>query len=460
MGIAAAWLLIQTIAMLGSCAQISAPTGGPRDSLPPVLLKADPAIKAVNVQNNKITFTFNEYVEVKEALTNVLVSPLPKNNPSVDYRLRTVTVKLKDTLLPNTTYSINFGNAIVDINEGNALRNFTYVFSTGNTIDSLTFSGKVLLAETGKPDSTLMAMLYRNAVDSTVQKQRPNYVARLNGNGEFTFVNLPAGEFMLYALKDADGGKTYNVKSELFAFTNKPIKVGADSSTTLFAFAEVKENNEKDKPGAAADAPPANDKKLRYNATVSNTTQDLEGSAALLFNRPLKEFQPGAVSLTDSNHNALAAATIKLDSTAKTVSVQYPWQENTVYKLIVTNSLLADSTGNRLAKSDTIRFMSKKESDYGNLVLRFANIDLSLNPVLQFVQGENLVASYPVTAKEWKQKRFKPGEYDVRILYDANKDGKWTPGNYTKKLQPEKVIPLPQKIAIRANWDNERDINL
>ena len=207
------------------CGQVGMPTGGPKDSIPPRLVSASPALNSVNVKDNKITLTFNEYVDLKEAQTNVLISPLPKKQPAIDFKLKTVTVKLKDTLLPNTTYSINFGSSIVDNNEGNPFKNFTHVFSTGNQIDSFTLTGKVILAENGKHDSTLIAMLYRKTDDSAVQKNRPDYVARLSGDGSFTFVNLPAGSFNIYALKDNDGGKTYNSKKEMFAFAEAPVSI-------------------------------------------------------------------------------------------------------------------------------------------------------------------------------------------------------------------------------------------
>ena len=131
----------------------------------------------------------------------------------------------------------------VDNNEGNPLKDFTYVFSTGNTIDSLTLSGKVIIAETGKADSTIIAMLYRNADDSAVQKRKPDYIARLNGDGSFNFINLPAGNFKIYALKDGDGGKTYNSKKELFAFADAAITVSAKTEPVLlYASAEEKES--------------------------------------------------------------------------------------------------------------------------------------------------------------------------------------------------------------------------
>ncbi|HNH22545.1 MAG TPA: Ig-like domain-containing protein, partial [Ferruginibacter sp.] len=215
------------------CAQIGMPTGGPKDTLAPRLTSASPAINSVNVTGNKVTLSFNEYIELKDPQTNVLISPFPKKQPQIDYKLRTVTVKLKDTLMPNTTYSINFGNAIVDVNEGNAYKNFTYVFSTGNSIDSLMLDGKVLIAETGKADSTLIAMLYRNADDSSVQKRKPDYITRLSGDGSFSFLNLPAGTYKVYALKDGDGAKTYNSKKEIFAFANEDIIVSATNNPVM-----------------------------------------------------------------------------------------------------------------------------------------------------------------------------------------------------------------------------------
>jgi len=179
-------VVIYFISITGTgCAQIGAPTGGPRDSLPPELVNALPKLMTTNFKGNKIILNFNEYIDVQDVSTNLLVSPFPKTNPTVDYKLKTVTVKLKDSLIDNTTYTINFGNAIKDNNEGNPFRNFTYVFSTGKTIDSLQISGNVIIAQTGKADSTIIALLYRNADDSAVQKIKPNYIAKLDSSFYF-----------------------------------------------------------------------------------------------------------------------------------------------------------------------------------------------------------------------------------------------------------------------------------
>ena len=437
------------------CGQIGMPTGGPKDSIPPRLVSASPKLNSTNVTGNKITLNFNEYVDLKEPQTNVLISPLPKKQPSIDFKLRTVTVKLKDSLLPNTTYSINFGNAIVDNNEGNPLKDFVYVFSTGNQIDSLTLSGKVIIAETGKVDSTLMALLYRKTDDSAVQKRKPDYIAKLSGDGSFTFVNLRAGSFNIYALKDGDGGKTYNSKKEIFAFADAPVTISEKTEPViLYASALEKENN------SLKTTKRVLSKKLQYTVAAGLQDQDLLSPFEISFNNPLKKFEPTKLILRDTNYKPIPATVWAIDSTRTKISLSIKWQEAAEYRLIMDTTALSDSANNHLTKADTIRFTSKQQSDYGNVVLRFSNLDLSKHPVLQFVQGDEIKNSYPLTSLEWSNKFINPGEYEIRILFDDNNNGKWDTGNYSKKLQPEKAITLKDKLAIKANWDNERDIKL
>lgn len=436
------------------CGQVGMPTGGPKDTLPPRLTGASPALKTTNFSGNKITLTFNEYIELKEAQTNVLISPLPKKQPSVDFKLKTVTVKLKDTLLPNTTYSINFGNAIVDNNESNPLKDFVYVFSTGPQIDSFTLSGKVIIAETGKADSTLLAMLYRKADDSTVRKNRPDYIARLSGDGSFKFVNLPAGNFTVYALKDGDGGKTYNSKKEMFAFADAPVTVSENTDPVLLYASALEKENIGAKAGKTVFA-----KRLSYSLP-GGQSQDILMPFELLFNNPLKKFDASKFILRDSNYKPIPDAAWSIDSTRTKVAVSFKWQEAMDYRIIMDTSAVIDSANLHLTKADTIRFTARQESDYGHVVLRFSNLDLSKNPVLQLVQGEEVKKSYPLSATEWSNKFVNPGDYEIRILFDDNKNGKWDHGDYSKKLQPEKVITLKDKLAIKANWDNERDIKL
>jgi len=150
-------LLLLLAAFAGSpgCANIIPPEGGPRDSLAPRAIAVRPADSTRNFSERRITFNFDEYVEVQNVQQNLVVSPLPKNMPIVEAKLKTVTVRIRDTLEPNTTYAFNFTKVIKDVNEGNEVKDFIYVFSTGQTIDSLELTGLVVLAENEKADSTL-----------------------------------------------------------------------------------------------------------------------------------------------------------------------------------------------------------------------------------------------------------------------------------------------------------------
>lgn len=446
-------LLIPKIVVLTSgCAQIVAPTGGPRDTLPPRLVSANPKQPATNFTGNRISLYFDEYVQIQDLQQNLLVSPTPKNNPYIDSKLRSVTIRLRDTLEPNTTYTINLGNSIRDINENNVIKDFSYVFSTGPTIDSLNFSGKVQVAETGKVDSTLIVLLYKNLDDSAVIKQKPKYIARLDGEGNFSFQNLSAGEYKVYALKDVDGSRTYNSKLEMFAFANSSVKVSNNTSAvSLYAYPE-----EKEKPKIAVSA----EKKLRYATKILTQKHDVLTDLSIEFNKPLKNLDKQKIVLTDTLNNIIKDVLITTDSTNKNLLIKTKWVQNADYKLVISKDFATDSTGLSLTKSDTIRFKTKGETDYGIVKLKFLNFDKTKNPVLQFVQNNEVVNSYPLTSEIWNAPLFNPGEYEMRILYDDNKNGIWDIGNFAKKIQPEKVYSIPQKLAVRENFEKDVDIEL
>lgn len=447
------------------CANQIPPTGGPRDSLPPILLTARPLDSSRNFIGKKIVLEFNEFVQLDNPFENLLVSPTPKLNPLVESKLRTVTVTIKDTLEANTTYTIDFGRTIKDINEGNVLNNFRYIFSTGNRIDQNELKGKVILAETGKPDSTLMATLYRKGEDSTVFYEKPRYISRLDSGGNFHFKNLPAGTFYLYAFKDEGKSNRYTSRQQLFAFADQPVYVGdSSSSIILYAF------NEKEAPKPTA--PPrtpgrstsnANaDKRLRLETNLEGGEQDLLKPFEVYFRTaPLKEFDSTKIVFTDEKFNPLPNYKIIRDTNNAKLSIQYPWQENTGYAILVDKDFASDTLGRKLTKNDTLVFRTKREGAYGAVRLRFMNLDLSMNPVLQIVQNDAVVYSHVFTSREFYRKLFVPGEYEMRILFDDNKNGKWDPGNFFEgRKQPEKVMAVTRKLNVKANWDSEIDINL
>ncbi|MEO7801988.1 MAG: Ig-like domain-containing domain, partial [Ginsengibacter sp.] len=412
-----------------------------------------PAENALNFNAKKIVLTFDEYVQLDQVRENLLVSPVPEKDPYVDYKLKTVTIKINDTLSPNTTYSINLGNAVNDVNEKNIYRNLTYTFSTGNYIDSLTLSGNVQLAETGAYDSTLTVLLYNNLIDSAVETQKPRYIAKVDSSGNFYFKHLASGTYNYYALKDGDGNKFYSNPKEIFAFADNTIEVNNDTTRIkLYAFAQ-----EPEKPAPTKQAP---EKKLKYISKVTSEEQDIQSNLVIDFNKKLKTFDSLKILLTDTLNNQLDDYNVSLDTTQKKVTVNYKWQMDSFYRLIILEDFGSDSTGLKLEKTDTLKFKAKGETDYGSLKINFKNLDTSQKTVLQFIKGTDVVKSYKLDNAKWSEQLFDPGEYQIRILYDTNDNGKWDPGDYKLKGQPEIVYPVKQKLSIRANWENERDIEL
>jgi hypothetical protein len=453
-------VFVSIIVIIGSsgCANMIPPTGGPRDSLPPVLVNSAPKDSSNNFTGNRITLSFDEFVTVDNPQENVLVSPTPNNSVNVDSRLRTVTIKLRDTLELATTYSINFGNAIKDVNEGNVLKNFTYVFSTGNVIDQNTFSGRVILAETGKIDTTLIVVLHRNLADSAVAKERPRYITKLDGKGNFEFRNLPIGTFAVYALPN-DYSKRYDDTTKLFAFADNPVKVsGQTPPDTLYAYALAKPAPRT--PAAAPVGRGKQDTRLRFTTNLDGNTQDVLKNLQINFNRKVS-YDSTKILLTDKVFKPVPIYKLIADTNRTTFTIRYAWPAGTDFNLLLDKNAFTDSSGVTLAKSDTIKFVTKKEEEYGSVRVRFKNLDLSKNPVLQLVQNETIVEAIPLTQPQWQRKLFPPGEYDLRILYDANKNGVWDAGKFFgTHIQPERVISLSTNLNIRANWDNEKDITL
>ena len=456
-----------SIAFISGCAQQITPSGGPKDSLPPVLLGAVPADSTRNFKTDKITFYFNEYVQLENVHDNLIVSPTPKIEPVVDSKLRTVTIKIKDTLEANTTYVLNFGNAIKDINEGNITRNFTYLFSTGNSLDSLELSGRVLLAQTGKPDSTLIVMLHRSKDDSAVIKERPRYIAKLDSSGHFRFRNLPAGTFYLYALKDDGGQKKYLSKKQIFGFADQPIQTGnKNEPVSIYAYLEkdtFKTVSSTPAPTLLVkkDKAKEQDKRLKFGNNLTNGSQDLLGNLEFTFPDRLKNFDSSKAQFTDEAFKPLTGYTFSKDSTGMVLTLKYKWKENSAYNLIVDRDFAEDSAGKKIPRTDTLRFRTLKESDYGKMHIIFNNLDQSKKPVLQLMQGETMKLSERLVSKDFNKLLFKPGDYEIKILFDDNGNGVWDTGEFFgKHLQPEKILAIKKPLTIKANWDNETVVEL
>lgn len=452
---------IGALAFTGTgCANIIPPAGGPVDSLPPVLLDATPDDSTTNFRGNRIVLTFDEFVDLQEVQQNLLFTPTFERNPEIMARLRTLTIRMRDSLEANTTYTFDFGNAIKDINEGNILRNFSYTFSTGPRLDSLQIRGRVLLAETGTVDSTLMVVLHNQLDDSAVRKQRPRYVTRLDGNGNFTFRNLPADTFAIYALGDAGGSRRYMSNSQLFAFSNDSLVLPRTGEVTLYAYRET----EPTPPGApgAGTRPSAADRRLVLNTNLAANQQDLLNNLVLTFERPLRTFDSTRIALsTDSVFTPVTAYTARLDTTEKILTLQTAWRPDTRYNLVLDRDFAEDTLGRKLLKTDTLVFNTRAEADYGRISIRVRNVNTVQNPVLQFIQNGKVVFGAPIANGTFSQRLFLPGEYELRVLSDTNRNGVWDPGQFFGvRKQPETVRPIERRISVKAALDNEFEVTL
>jgi hypothetical protein len=456
-------LVLPAWIMNAGCGQPIPPTGGLKDTLPPVFVSAEPRDSAINVKGNRIVIQFNEYIGVERPYENVIVSPVPNSAPQVDGKLKQVIVKLRDTLEPNTTYTIDFGNSIHDINENNILRHFTYTFSTGGHLDSATLYGKARIAETGKADSTLIVVLHRSADDSAIAKEKPRYYTRTNSKGDFLFTGLAEGTYHAFVLKDADNSRKYDQPSEMIGFLDKPVSAGQKEPILLYAFTPEEDRNRKPLFPVKQPAPPPqnkDDKRLKYVNNLENGQQDLLGNFILSFDRPLRRFDSSLISLTDDQFKPLTGYRVHPDSTRTKLMLEFPWKESEKYRVIVQKNLATDSLGNAVARTDTISVTARRESEYASLDLRFSGLDSSLNPVLVLYRNDMMELSRPIDNERIRYRVFHPGDYEIRILYDRNRNGKWDTGDYWKKVQPEKVVSRPQKWSVRANMDNEITVNL
>ena len=178
------WVLLSAT-LIASCASIGNPSGGPRDEDPPRFVRANPAQGSVNVDRKRIDIEFDELVNVKDAFQKVVVSPTSKSVPRVSSLGKKVTVQFNDSLLPNTTYTIDFANSIEDNNENNKLQGFTYSFSTGPTLDTLQISGMVLSADALEPQQGMLVGVYSNLADSAFSTLPFERVAKTDAEADF-----------------------------------------------------------------------------------------------------------------------------------------------------------------------------------------------------------------------------------------------------------------------------------
>ena len=229
--------------MLAACANMGRPEGGPRDELPPVYVRSNPAMGQLNVNNNRIHIDFDENIALDDAMNKIVVSPAQRTTPAISSNGRRLTIELRDTLLPNTTYTIDCADAVKDLNEGNVLDGFAMDFSTGDTIDTLRISGMVFEARTLEPAQGMLVGVYSNLSDTAISTLPFERITKTNQLGQFTLRNLKEGTYRIFALKDVNRDYHWD-RSEDVAFYD--VTISPSSMPITVTDTLTRQNGERD----------------------------------------------------------------------------------------------------------------------------------------------------------------------------------------------------------------------
>lgn len=254
------------VMLISSCASVQAPTGGPRDSIPPAIIKETPKNLTKNFSSNLIQIEFDEFVKLSNEYTEISITPALDIPPAYKVKKQKLEIKFDSPLEENTTYTINFGKAIADVNETNTLKNYTYVFATGDEIDSLSLSGTVRNSLTKEKVKDVTVFILPVSQDSLFGKKRASFFTTTDTAGFFSLKNLREDTYNIYALNEQGGGdRIYNGQNEEIGFLNEPLVLNKNiDNIRLEVF-----------------------KAIPNNFMVTDRKIESDGRITMLFNKPL-----------------------------------------------------------------------------------------------------------------------------------------------------------------------------
>lgn len=571
------------ILMLFGCAQQVAPTGGPKDETPPKILKEIPANLSTDFNAKQIIISFDEFIQLKSTSEQVVISPPMLQPPTYQLKQKSLVVKFQQELAPNTTYTINFGEAIADNNEGNVLENYTYVFSTGAHLDSMQVKGRLIDALTGDPEPDALVMLYKNNNDSLPLDTIPDYFTRTLEDGSFHIKNVADQPFKIFALKDENANYRFDVPTEKIGFIDSlilpftpPAPVVTDTlvSDSLKVDSIPNDTLNTFKKSSGGTAFPSYDMRMFVE---EDTTQFLKkaycdyfGKLVFIYNRPIEHFnikidgvefkkqwyledlstsqdtitiwatdvvpdtmkllvtadnnprdtlemtmkprtdeievkstakgkgskkrlsekfaltaqfqplagrspKPGGTLTLVWNHPVIGTdlSRVKLyedsvrvmydiearDATLRKFSIRYPWKKDNNYHLLVLDSAFTDLYG---LKNDTIEtsFKGSDKEMFGELSLKITE-QPQTQLLVELLNSSNVILDGRAISKKETimYEKLDPGKYNLQVVTDLNRNGKWDSGRYSEKRQPEPIKTIQQGAEVRQNWNFELEWN-
>jgi hypothetical protein len=387
-----------------SCASVQSPTGGPRDSISPRIVRETPKNPTANFSGNTVSIEFDELIKLNNEANEMSISPAPERFPDIKVRRQILDITFHDTLEKNTTYTINFGKAVGDVNENNRLKNYTYVFSTGNTIDSLTLSGTVS-STLAREKSDITVFILPLSQDSLFGKKKPGIFTTTDSAGNFTLRNLKENTYRVYALKEqGQGDRIYNSANEEIGFVSDAVQLNKNiTGVNIQTFKEV--------PQALA----VGDRKIENDGRIS-----------LILNRPavspvLKILSPA---------NADGSKYTEFNATRDTA---FMWVNDLTFDSLQVALLDQGSS------IDTVTLRRNKKDTYSRNLMLTTNLTANrLRPGSDLI----LTASGPLTSID-------PTKYV--LLEDSIK---------VTGMEVAKVDGALRKIAIRFPWRDKRTYNL
>jgi hypothetical protein len=458
-----------------ACANIVPPSGGEKDTTPPVLLSINPPDSSLHKKVSKIELHFNKFMVVQDLQSNMQLSPLIDINPTVLSYGKRVEIKIPDSLLlEHTTYRLNLGNALVDNRESTPYKNFVYIFSTGAYFDSLGLQGKVFDAATGIPDSTATIMLYPEAAgDSAVLRKKPLYAQKTNGAGNFSFSLLPQKAFIAYAVQDDNNNNIYDFGTEKIDFYDRHL-IPSMNQDSFFVFNVFKETIDTsflespvDSTGTGISKAAARFRKnqpkdkapYKVNADTGSRdkrTFELTGPLTVDLNTPLSELDSSKIYLSYDDSGTDVQAIQHLTADSAKITIHTKWLDNTVYTLRLVKGWAKDTSGTELPPGKYI-FRTKRAEDYSSLKIHIDPAYVGEKYLLYVYREKDSVYQKPVQNSVVEIPLLQPGTYNMRIIVDENHNGKWDSGDLFKRKHAEKVIPYPQSMVMKAGWENEVD---
>jgi hypothetical protein len=396
-------ILFLWIMLCISCASLQTPEGGPRDQTAPKVLEENPKNLSRNFKGEKIEITFDEYFKLSNEFSEVSVSPAQEIPPLLKIKQKTLIINFKDSLESNTTYTINFGKAIQDVNESNVLKNYSYVFATGDHLDSLQINGKVISANDNKEVKDVTVFILPISRDSIFGKKKPSIYTTTDSAGNFSLKNLREDNYRIYALKETGADRIYNSPNEEIAFLKDSIHLNKDTSgIVLKLFKEVPE---------------------RFRTTDQKIESD--GKITLLFNRPINK-----PNITFLGENDIKDPVIEFTPKGDSLSVWLREISFDSLKVVINE----DKT-----PLDTINFRRSKKDEYKRTILFSNNL------------SSGKIAPQQTLTLTFNQPIEKIDESKISLYVDSTK---------LESLSIKKLPPSERTYEFLYKWQTKKPYNL